>query len=215
MSASDDIDAYPLSWPTGWVTTPASLRQHSRFSTRGRAEGQSFQRTRELTFAEAKTRLFDELRRLEATGITLSTNVKPSRSGAILARDVEKRLAEPGAAVYFTLKRQSRCLACDRYATLAGNLAAIAAHIAALRAIDRYGIGTVDQAFAGYAPRLQAASVDWHIVLGVPPSATLERAETAFTALARTAHPDAGGTHEAMSRLTEAISYARHALRTP
>jgi hypothetical protein len=36
---------------------------------------------------------------------------------------------------------------------VADNIAAIAAHIDAIRRQDRYGVGTLDQAFAGYVCR--------------------------------------------------------------
>ena len=41
--------------------------------------------------------------------------------------------------LYFHLKKQPYAMACDRYTTVADNLAAIAAHIDAVRAIERHG----------------------------------------------------------------------------
>jgi curved DNA-binding protein CbpA len=46
-------------------------------------------------------------------------------------------------------------------------------------------------------------------VLKVPPDATLAQAEAAYRALAKSAHPDHGGSDEAMARLNDAIATAR------
>ena len=58
---------------------------------------------------------------------------------------------DPGVAVYFQLHDKERVLACDKWDTVADNIAAIAAHIDGIRRQDRYGVGTIDQAFAGYS----------------------------------------------------------------
>lgn len=46
----------------------------------------------------------------------------------------------------------------------------------------------------------------------LPRTATRGQVELAFDRMARTAHPDAGGSHEAMARLTEARTNAYAAL---
>lgn len=198
----ENATRFPLAWPTGWKRTPAHARQRSRFARR--SDGQ-YRHLRDLTFSESRRRLDEELRRLNARDVILSSNLRVRDDGGIRAdAGGDKAISDPGVAVYFTLKGQARCLACDGYLTPAANIAALAAHIDAMRAIERYGVGTLDQAFAGYAPRLQAAPVDWWIVLGVPSHATEDQVETAFRELARTAHPDAGGSEGDMARLTEA-----------
>lgn len=203
---NEEATRWPLAWPTGWKRTPAHQRQRSRFAKR--SDGQ-YRHLRELTFSEARRRLDEELRRLDARGTILSSNLRVRDDGGIRAdAGGDKAISDPGVAVYFTLKGQARCLACDGYLTPAGNIAAIAAHIDAIRAMDRYGVGTLDQAFAGYAPRLQSAAFEWWIVLGLSRSATRAQVDEAFTRLARAAHPDAGGTHADMARLTEARTAA-------
>src|SRR5690606_23128990 len=96
---------------------------------------------------------------------------------------------DPGVAVYFKLNGRDRCLACDKWTRIADNIAAVAGHIEALRTIDRYGVGTLDQAFAGYT-MLTSAPDDWWLVLGVPKHATLEQIEAAWRDRVATAHPD-------------------------
>lgn len=193
---NDDATRYPLSWPTGWKRTPSYQRQRARFQSGGAA----------LTVHRAITRLSGELARLGARDEILSTNMQTRLDG--LPYSGQSEPADPGVAVYFTLKGQARCLACDAWTRTADNIAAIAQHIDALRRIDRYGVGTLDQAFAGYAPRLQAAPSEWWIVFGISRSSTRAAVEEAFTRLAKTAHPDAGGSHDAMARLTEAKTAA-------
>lgn len=193
---NDDATRYPLAWPTGWKRTPGYSRQRARFQAAGAA----------LTVHKATQRLSAELRRLGAADEILSSNVRLRLDGMPYSGEPEPD--DVGVAVYFTLKRQARCLACDQWTRVADNIAAIAQHIDALRRIDRYGVGTLDQAFAGYAPRLQSAAFEWWIVLGLSRSATRAQVDDAFTRLARAAHPDAGGTHAEMARLTEARTAA-------
>ena len=54
--------------------------------------------------------------------------------------------------MYFKLDSvpEGLVLACDRWLRVEDNIAAVAAHIGALRGIDRWGVGSVRQAFAGY-----------------------------------------------------------------
>jgi hypothetical protein len=156
----------------------------------------------------AISRLSGELDRLGATHPILSTNVETRLDG--LPRSGQSNPDDPGAAVYFRFKGQPRALACDRWDRVADNIAAIAQHIDALRRIDRYGVGTMEQAFAGYAA-LPPSAEDWWLVLGVSQDATPEQIEAAFLARARVAHPDAGGNHHDMAKLSEARVIARAA----
>lgn len=148
-------------------------------------------------------------RRRARFGQTNSTSMRRESLTLAAARSrLLLELGRLGVAVYFSLKGQMRCLACDAWDRVADNICAVAQHIDALRRIDRYGVGTMEQAFAGYGPRLQAAPSEWNIVLGVALTATIEQINEAFTRLSKTAHPDAGGSHDAMARLTEARAMA-------
>lgn len=193
-----DATRFPLSWPTGWGRTGRAHRRRAAFRSRGAA----------LSAWAAVQRLSDELGRLGATGEVLSTNLETRLDG--LPRSGQAEPADPGVAVYFRLKGQPRCLACDKWDRVADNIAAIAQHIDALRRIDRYGVGTLEQAFAGYAA-LPPAACEWWLVLGVGPDASLETIEDAFRSAMRSAHPDRGGSHEAMVRLNAARDAARAA----
>ncbi len=201
---SDTAQRYPLSWPIGWRRT--AYRRRAQFGRHGEFGKQA------LSVADALGRLVGELGRLGATDHVLSTNVPVRLDGLPLSQRVSPP-KDPGAALYFRLKGKARCLACDKWDRVPDNITAIAFHIRALRAVDRYGVGTMEQAFGGYTA-LPAAATEWWTILGVSPNATLEEAEAAFRELARQQHLDQrGGSHDGMARLTEARQAAREALR--
>lgn len=205
---------YPLSWPAGWKRTTPSARQRADFSRVVKQLDPATGHTRRagsrpLTVYDALQRITRELTLLGAVDETLSTNVAVRIDG--LPRSGQAEPTDPGAAVYFKLAGKPTVLACDRWTRVADNIAAIAQHIDALRRIDRYGVGTLAQAFAGYAA-LPPAAEEWWVVLGVSPNASLEGVEIAFRELARAAHPDAGGSHDAMARLNRARGEARRQL---
>lgn len=210
---------YPLSWPVGWKRISRHQRQRASFSASGSrtvADVNGQTRTervaRQLTVADALKRVSGELSRLGATHEILSTNVILRIDG--LPRSGQPEPEDPGAAVYFKLKGQPRCLACDKWNRVADNIAAIAQHIDALRRIDRYGVGTLEQAFAGYAALPANTAANWRDVFGFPSDRRIawSEVEDAFRNAARAAHPDVGGTHEQMARLTEAKAFAKKEL---
>lgn len=214
-------EAYPLSWPHGWPRTDAAKRKAAKFGTKERAysdDGQhSWQESKSLTIYAAMRRLTDELGRLGAShrSILVSTNVETRRDGQ--PRSDRREPSDPGVAVYFTLAGKDRVLACDKWTRVADNLAAIAGHIDAIRRQERYGVGTLDQAFAGYAalpPPSASVKRPWRSVLMVGPEGRRGDAEAAFRNLARERHPDRGGSHEQMAELNIAITEARQELPT-
>ncbi len=219
----DGVTRYPLSWPVGWKRTAPAARRAAQFSRREqeyhtRADGSrySYSVKKDLSVFDATRRLSEELARLIGDGkpFVLSTNMELRQDG--MPRSDRRAPADPGAALYFKLRGQDRCLACDRYTTVAGNIAAIAAHIEALRAIERYGVGTLDQAFAGYTalPSRVDDAIAWWDVLRIERSkATPETVAAAFRALALTHHPDRGGNTELMTKITLARDAALRELR--
>lgn len=180
--------SYPLHWPEGWK--------------RSKMGGVRSAFARSRTLAAARIFLLEELRRLGArlSSVVISSNVLLRADG--LPRSGQAQPVDRGAAVYFELKDRKQVLACDRWDRVEDNLYAIGKHIEAIRAQERYGVGTVEQALAGYLALPPAASA-WEI-LGLQRGASAEEVNRAFRELARTAHPDQGGTHEQMARLTAA-----------
>ncbi len=185
---------YPLSWPAGWPRTASHARRRSSFSKKVGYD------TKSLTVADALQRLQRELDLLRVDNVTLSTNVELRLDG--MPRSDRSPPADPGAAVYFRLKGKDTALACDKWDRVADNITALAKHIEALRGIDRWGVGSVAQAFAGY--QALPSAEQWWQVLGVTSTATSAEINQAYRRLARAAHPDNGGTDSDMSRLNVA-----------
>lgn len=188
---------FPLAWPAGWP------RAKSRsFNAQFRSGGQW------ITVEKATNDLYWEMARLLDTKeprFVLSTNMPLRRDGWPMSNRVDP--ADPGVAVYFRFRGQDRVLACDRWTKIAQNIRAITLHIEAMRGMERWGVGTLDQAFTGYTaiPEKTDGS-DWRAEFGFKADTIVTRTavENAFRALARERHPDFGGSHEAMARLNRA-----------
>jgi DnaJ-class molecular chaperone len=77
--------------------------------------------------------------------------------------------------------------------------------------MDRWGVGNLAQAFAGYAALpAPVALKPWYAVLGYSKPVPKDEAEAAYRRLAKLYHPDsATGDAAIMSELNRAISEAR------
>ncbi|MEJ8571291.1 DnaJ domain-containing protein [Microbaculum marinum] len=189
-------EAYPLQWPVGWPRTPAHQRQASRFDPGG--------------LARESRLIVEELRRLGARHAVVSTNVELRLDG--LPYSNRRAPDDPGVAVYFELEGRPQCIPCDRWAKVEENARAIWKSIESLRGLERWGAKSfVDAAFRGFEA-LPAPSADnaahWTTVLGVGRAADADEINAAYRKKAREAHPDAGGTVEAMSALNAARTAA-------
>jgi hypothetical protein len=155
----------------------------------------------DVSFARARDQVLHEIKLLGGTNPILSTNIPLRKDGLPYATYREP--ADQGVAVYFSLKKQPMCFACDRWATIRENMQAIAKTIEALRGIERWGSGSmVEQAFTGFVALPPPRSP--HDVLGVRQGATAEEINSAYRQKAKQAHPDSGGSVEAMQELNEA-----------
>jgi hypothetical protein len=211
------ISAYPLSWPTGWPRTHAGDHKFGKFGTKRTPPGSSYARTVDITITEASGRVLDELSRMgiNRQDVVISTNVRTRLDG--LPRSGEKEPNDSGAAVYWeTRKGDRRVMAIDQYVKVADNLAAIAATLDAMRAIERHGGAQIlDRAFTGFlalpAPG-GSASVNWRQVMGFAPGEPVdaETLRTRFRKLASERHPDKeSGSHAAMAALNDAHAQAQ------
>ena len=205
---------YPLSWPEGWKREKVrksadfgKVRNDFRDGTMRYAGKQR------LSVADAVQRVLGELQRMGVRdwNIIISTNI-PLRLDGLPRSDKEP--LDPGAAVYWKQKDNSpmRCMAIDRYNRVADNLAAIAATLEAMRAIERHGGAAIlDRAFTGFAALPERASASWREVLGIPPGqvASFDLIETRFRALAQVHHPDKGGNRAKFEEIVAAREAAR------
>lgn len=202
------ISAYPLQWPVGWPRTPIRQRVNgkSRWSSKGKP----------WTFDAARKDLANELERLGARNIVMSTNYElrldgAPRAGGRIPDDV-------GIAVYFTYKGRQVAMARDAFDRAEENIRSLTLALRAMRAIEEHGGSLMmDRAFEGFmslpAPG-QAESALWWKVLRVPATATEAEIQSAYRKRAAEVHPDRpGGSAAAMAELNAARDQALKAVR--
>lgn len=171
----------PLNWPEGWPRKRGCERFRSSFGP--------------WTISRALDELAKELERLRCDSAVISANA--TLRGAPL---------DPGVAVYFRLKGSDRVLACDVWQKVEENVRAITKHIEALRGQQRWGVGSIDQAFAGYTAIPEKTGGEaWHMLLGCEPGATEEQIRAAWREKAKLFHPDVGGSNEQMTKINAAL----------
>lgn len=201
------MNAYPLSWPEGWKRTPAHQIRSAHFNNYGKR----------LTVNDGVMRV---LRQLEMMGVDrndviISTNLRTRLDG--MPRSDQAEPSDRGAAVYWVPKGQPstarRCMAIDCYTLVADNLAAIAATLEAMRAIERHGGAQIlERAFLGFAALPEKAGTPWRDVLGIHSTGriSIEAIEARFRELAKKHHSDIpGGDDDRMRELLEARDAAR------
>lgn len=210
------ISAYPLQWPEGWQRTDPMNRGRARFSNKvreysswtdgsGQTRTSSFMRSKEVTVAEGVDRVRSEIQRIGADDdMVISTNLQLRLDG--LPRSGQRDPDDPGAAVYWRDRHGStRCMAIDRYDRVADNLAAIAATLDAMRAIERHGGAEIlDRAFTGFAALTGPESKPWHVVLGCPAHASTEHVTQNYKRARSEFHPDKGGDAETFGAIQAA-----------
>lgn len=124
--------------------------------------------------------------------------------------------SDPGVAVWFTWDELTVCIPVDRYSKVEANLQAIHHIIEARRVELRHGtLALVRATFTGFTalppPDQASRKRTWRDVLGIELPGYAIKAETveaAFRNMAKKAHPDAGGSHAAMSELNAARAEA-------
>lgn len=209
--ATGIINAYPLTWPEGWPRTLPARRERARFG-KGQREylsipgGSSWIRKHDLTVADGTHRILMELERLgiDRQDVVISTNVRLRLDG--LPRSGEREPDDPGVAVYWTdttAGNEARCMAIDRYDRVADNLAAVAATIDAMRAIQRHGGAQIlKRAFTGFTALPAPGHTNargWRELFGFLPGDMPSRLQLdgAYRTARSEAHPDRPGGSDA------------------
>lgn len=203
--------AFPLQWPEGHPRTPAHRRRRAPFV---------------VSLAHARDELLDELRKMPARHVVISSNLQFYRKRG---RDVpyanQPTPADPGVAVYFVAGRDRLCLACDAWTRARDNIRAIGLTVGALRGLQRWGVSDVERrAFTGFralpepdGSRERALTVvdlpRWARVFGFShddlPSLTLDVVRRRYRYLVRQMHPDLGGDDESARILTDLWNQAQ------
>lgn len=185
--------AHPLQWPDGLPRT--ERRATSQFKTSLNGALDNVRRSLEAFGRDSGKAV---------TSIILSSNVT---LGAYAPTD-------PGVAAWFTWDGDQRCIAVDRYPKVQDNLQAIHHIVEARRTEMRHGgLHIVRQTFKGFValPAPEGAR-PWREVLGLSGHVTPADVDAAWRARAATAHPDKGGSTEAMAALNRARAEAKAAL---
>ena len=190
--------AYPLKWPEGQPRRPIHRRQEARFK---------------VSFAEARDDLLLELERLGARWVVISSNVPIRLDGLPRARANEPD--DPGVAVYFDYEGEQMVFACDKWDRVRHNVRAVGKTIEAIRGIARWGSSDMMKRSLHAFKALPADGADWRSTLGFPAGRpSIDEVKKKYRDLAVKAHPDHGGSHHEMSRLTKAWAAAQKELRT-
>jgi hypothetical protein len=191
------VEAFPLAWPDGWKR--AQTFERSKFKT---------------GFGAARSFLNDELRRMGALGIVLSTNIPLRNDGQPRANMPEPK--DAGVAVYFLWKGKQMSLACDKYWYTRDNIYSIAKTIEALRGIERWGASDMmERAFTGFAALPASTEGEsWWSILDVAATASEEEIIAAHRRLVKVNHPDHGGSDEAIRKVNVARDQALSVVRS-
>jgi hypothetical protein len=145
-----------------------------------------------------------------AKNIILSTAI-PLRNDGLPRANMSPDGGDPGAAVYFERKGKRMVFACDKFRAPCDNIYAIAKTIEAMRGIERWGASDMmERAFTGFkALNSDNDGESWWSILGVSASASQAEIDHAYKSRLREAHPDAGGSHDQMTKLNLARDQAR------
>jgi hypothetical protein len=199
------LSQYPLSWPDGWARSKPYDRKNGHFKNQGSR----------LNIMGAIGRILEELAKMgiKRDDVLVSTNLLTRLDG--FPRGDQGEPADKGVAVYWRKKQDApmQCMAIDIYNRVADNLAAVAATLEALRAIERHGGAQVqERSFRGFAALpAKTGARPWRVVLmiGSGEALTRELIEKAFRDLSRVKHPDSPtGSHDAMTELNQARAEA-------
>ena len=128
-------------------------------------------------------------------------------------REVSKRSHWPTSEAMVELRFMKDgspiILECGSHAYLADNLRVLYYAAEAMRMNEQRGLGDIMKtAYAQIAAPVRER--DPYETLGVRPDSPIEVAEAAYRALAKSAHPDAGGSPEQMAALNSAIEKVRN-----
>jgi hypothetical protein len=191
------IEAHPLDWPIGYKRT--NRRSYSQFKQ---------------TMERAQQFLREEIKRLGATGLIISSNVPVRQDGGLYADWMKRKIEDPGVAIFFRYRDKEITMCCDQYERVWENVYSLGKTIEAIRAIERYGASEfMDRAFTGFTalpPINTPARRDIWQVLGLTSRpADFEVVKSSYRQLVKQHHPDApGGSKESFQELQAAYEEA-------
>lgn len=198
---------YPLTWPAGWPRASQLQLRDAKFS----------KNKQDLSVFDGVQRVLTALKALavDEQDVIISTNIRTRLDG--LPRSGEPAPVDRGAAIYWEQDGHNRSMAIDIYTAVADNLAAIAATLEAIRAIERHGGGQIlERVFTGFAALpAPTATRDWWHVLGVQKDAPPQIITAAHRYLRSVHHPakigtgDATAFHDVQKAYEQAVAEGR------
>lgn len=132
------MNPYPLQWPLNWTRTPPTRRKDAKFATIHYGESK-----KQITIAAACVRVNEELRRMGALerDVVITSDLRYKVDGSPYSNQAGP--IDPGVAVYWKIDGDQQFMAIDIYNRIADNIAAVAATLDAMRAIERHGGATI------------------------------------------------------------------------
>ncbi|MDB2246564.1 J domain-containing protein [Halorubrum ezzemoulense] len=187
-----------LDWPAGFERTPTSERK--------RYPG-GFEVSRSVAFDS----IVEELDKMDAVNAEVET-AAPHTAKHPHRPYKDRDPDDPGVVVYFDRDGQRFAVPCDRWDNLRDNARAIAKYLDAKRAIERYGVATVEtemstQALPSGDDEIVVAGGETkapHEVLGIQEDAPDGVVEAAARARKAETHPDTGGDRAEFERVKDA-----------
>jgi hypothetical protein len=194
-----------VEWPDGFERTPPGDREKY-------PHGSGFRVDRR----EAFENILEQLKQLGAEEVRIDSGAHEKTVNPNLLTQ-ESDPDDPSVVVYFSKSGEDFAVPCDKWDNVRDNAQAIANYLDAKRALDRYGVKTVESEFTtqklppGEEERQKADDGDDgfgdkppHKVLGVASDAEDEEIKAAARALKKEYHPDTGGDIEKFNRVLEA-----------
>jgi len=194
----------PLEWPAHVPRTED--RKAALFFRKGNQNEYGFSRRQSRTPAEARDYVWEELERLGADMVVISTNFDINKD-EFSFRANQREPRDPGVAVFFDLDGNRQLIAIDAYQRAADNLWAVGRTVAAFRQIERDGGPQIMRtAVSGFKLLPENTSgVNWWDVLELGRDAGAEDVRAAYKRLAMQRHPDRGGSNDEFVELQDAM----------
>lgn len=191
-----------VGWPDGFDRTPPENRE---------AYPHGFRVSQRRAFEN----ILAELQRLGAEQVKIESGAEHQKRNPNLPYADATAEDDPAVIVYFTKDTEDYAVPCDRWNNVRDNAQAIAKYLNAKRALNRYGVETIESEFStqalppgdedatpmGSGQPTQKAP---HEVLSVAPDADTEVVKAAARSLKKQHHPDQGGDVEQFKRVVTA-----------
>jgi hypothetical protein len=191
-----------LEWPDQFDRTPPEQRK-------------PYPHGFEVSRTKASQSILNQLNKMDGLGnVKLETGAEHQTRNPHLPY-ADSTADDPGVVVHYERHGEQYCIPCDRWARLRDNARAIALYLKAKRALERYGVGTIEDEFSTHKlpppdseqrpMEMRASTPPPHEVLEISPDASSNVVKMAAKAKKKQNHPDAeGGSEEEFKKIVNA-----------